>query len=170
MPNPTSVIVIAHDIRSVHNIGSILRTADGFGVAAVYCTGFSPYPELPNDERPPHTRRALTAQLHKTALGAETTMAVRHSETLGDACAELADNGYEIYALEQTPDSLMLSDFCAKQPPAKLAIVLGNEPNGLSPDDLAHCVGALEIPMVGHKESFNVSVAAGIALYAVTRR
>lgn len=158
-------IVIAHNIRSAHNIGSILRTADGFGVQKVYLTGYSPYPEQPADERLPHLRQKITADIHKTALGAELSVPTEHHSDPMAVIKRLKANGYQIIALEQSDTSTRLDTFV----PAKhCALLLGEEVHGITPELLAACDVSVEIPMHGKKESFNVSVAAGIALYQLS--
>jgi len=159
------IVIIAHNIRSAHNVGSILRTSDGFGVSRVYCTGYTPYPTLVRDTRLPHIRDKLTAQIHKTALGAETTMPVTHADDILPVLDRLARDGYHIIALEQAPNSIKLPDFIPKS--NKIALLLGEEVQGTPQDLLARCGTIIEIPMIGRKESFNVSVAAGIALYGI---
>jgi len=158
-------VVIAHNIRSTHNVGAILRTADGFGVSRVFCTGYTPYPTLPNDTRLPHLRDKLTAQIHKTALGAEATMPIVQSDDLTPVIDALKADSYELIALEQSPRAVMLPDFVPKQ--QKIALLLGEEVHGIPSDLLEQCDTIVEIPMRGKKESFNVSVAAGIALYGI---
>lgn len=160
-----SLVVIAHNIRSTHNIGAILRTSDGFGVEKVYATGYTPYPTIPSDTRLPHEREKLTRQIAKTALGAEQSVPVSYAESPLAVINELKTQGYTIAALEQSKTSLNLADF---KPPAKLALLLGEEVHGITPELLDTCDVTLEIPMSGRKESFNVSVATGIALYALS--
>lgn len=162
----TDITVICHNIRSVHNIGSILRTADGFGVREVIVTAISPYPEVENDSRLPHIKLKLTEQIHKTALGAEKTVKVRYHQKLEDAIASCRAQGCQIVALEQDGQSILLNKF--KPGSKKIALVLGPEVTGLSKQELELVDTKLEIPMFGKKESFNVSVAAGIALYQLT--
>ena len=164
--NDMEIVVIAHNIRSTHNIGAILRTADGFGVSHVYCTGYTPYPTLPGDTRLPHLRNKLTGQIHKTALGAETTMPIAQSDDLASTLAAITAAGYQLVALEQSPQAVMLPDFT---PPQKIALLLGEEVHGIPTDLLAKCRAVIEIPMQGKKESFNVSVATGITLYGITQ-
>lgn len=162
MSNRT-ITVIAHNIRSTYNLGSILRTADGFGVHEVICTGYTPYPAIAGDSRLPHLRDKITAQIHKTALGAEATVPVSHADDIHSMLAELKQNGVQVVALEQSPKATMLPDF---MPAAQhIALVLGEEVHGTPQIILDMCDTTVEIPMFGHKESFNVSVAAGIALY-----
>ncbi len=157
------IIVIAHNIRSTHNVGSIFRTCEGFGVAKLILSGYTPYPALPSDTRLPHIRDKITAQIHKTALGAETMVPYEYHETLVLGTPDLA--GYEIVALEQHERSINLRDYA---PSDKIALLLGEEVQGITPELLEACGTIVEIPMHGHKESFNVSVATGIALYALT--
>lgn len=160
-----SLVVIAHNIRSTHNVGAIFRTCDGLGIERLHLTGYTPYPAEPNDTRLPHIRERLTKQIHKTSLGAEQTVAFDYHENPEEVINSYRAKGFTIAALEQTPKSIKLPDFTA---PKKLALLLGEEVHGITPDLLNLCDVALEIPMVGSKESFNVGVATGIALYALT--
>lgn len=157
------IIVIAHNIRSTHNVGAIFRTAEGFGVKSIILCGYTPYPVLPGDSRLPHIANKLTAQIHKTALGAETIVPFSYQEQ--PDLDSLKSQGYTLIALEQTPNATMLPNY---HPPQKIALLLGEEVHGITADLLAKCQDIIEIPMVGKKESFNVSVATGIALYALT--
>lgn len=160
-----TIIVIAHNIRSTYNVGSIFRTCDGFGVERLYLTGYTPYPTTSNDTRLAHQRDKLTRQLHKTALGAEKTVDFAQAADVAPIIQFYKQQGYTIIALEQTGRSVMLPEF---RSPARTVLLLGEEVDGIRPELLALCDVALEIPMRGHKESFNVSVATGIALYALT--
>jgi len=155
-------IVIAHNIRSTHNVGSIFRTCEGFGVKKIILSGYTPYPKTNNDPRLPHIAYKLTSQIHKTALGAETMVPFEYQE-LPDF-ALLRKDGYTIVGLEQNDRSVMLPDY---HPPKKIALLLGEEVHGLTPELLDECDELVEIPMKGQKESFNVSVATGIALYGI---
>jgi tRNA G18 (ribose-2'-O)-methylase SpoU len=159
------LVVIAHNIRSTHNIGAILRTCDGFGVDALYATGYSPYPTIPDDTRLPHEREKLTRQIAKTALGAEKTVPTIYADNPLEIISKLKKQGFHIAALEQSETSVNLA---AYRRPEKLALLLGEEVHGITPELLAVCDVTLEIPMTGRKESFNVSVATGIALYALS--
>ncbi len=158
------IIVIAHNIRSTHNVGSIFRTAEGFGVQKIILSGYTPHPRIENDTRLPHIADKLTAQIHKTALGAEKIVPFTYLETLDLGTLDLA--GYRLIALEQDDQSINLRDY---DPPAKIALLLGEEVHGITPELLAQVDDIVEIPMQGKKESFNVSVATGIALYALTK-
>jgi len=159
-----TIAIIAHDIRSTHNVGSLLRTCEGFGVEHVYLTGYTPYPLAPNDTRLPHISGKLTAQIHKTALGAEELVPWTHIDDIASCITKLKMDGYTIVALEQTPDSTALPEF---QSPDKVAVLLGREVEGIDPVILPLCDVTVEIPMFGHKESFNVVQAASVALYQI---
>ena len=157
------IIVIAHNIRSTHNVGAIFRTAEGFGISKILLTGYTPYPTLPADTRLPHISLKLTNQIHKTALGAEAIVPFEYSEALD--LAALKEAGYRIVALEQADRSIDITTYAS---PEKIALLLGEEVEGITDELLAQCDDILEIPMVGQKESFNVSVAAGIAMYQLS--
>lgn len=163
--NDKKIILIAHNLRSCHNVGSLLRTAEGLGVTHVYLTGYTPYPRKDNDTRLPHEVQKLHKQIQKTALGAEETVAWIHMDDVGEAIAKVKQVGYTVMAVEQTPGSTKLPDYVA---PAKLALLVGREVEGVEPEVLAACDGALEIPMFGQKESFNVVQAAAMVMYHCT--
>lgn len=157
------IIVIAHNIRSTHNVGAIFRSSEGFGVSKIILSGYTPYPQLTNDPRLPHIYRKLTEQIHKTALGAEEIVPFEYQEV--PTIKQLRREGYRIVGLEQDNTSVMLPDYRA---PGKIALILGEEVAGIATDMRKICDDLIEIPMVGKKESFNVSVATGIALYALS--
>jgi len=156
------LVLIAHNLRSCHNIGSLLRTAEGLGVRKVYLTGYTPYPMAPNDTRLPHLAVKIDKQIHKTALDAEHQVTWEHAEDITVVLKALRSDGYIVAAVEQTKDSIALPDF---KPSQKVALLMGREVEGVEPEVLAECDQALEIPMFGHKESFNVVQAAAMALY-----
>ncbi|HLA49153.1 MAG TPA: TrmH family RNA methyltransferase [Candidatus Saccharimonadales bacterium] len=156
------LIIVVHNVRSAHNVGSILRSADGLGIERVYLTGYTPYPPSPGDQRLPYLAQKAGRQIHKTALGAEATVRWQHEPDVIKAIDKLRAAGYRIAALEQTSKSLNLAGF---KPPGKLALVVGSEVGGLDKMVLELCDSYLQIPMSGQKESFNVAVAAAIALY-----
>lgn len=157
------IIVIAHNIRSTHNVGSIFRTCEGFGVSKIILSGYTPYPSQPNDERLPHIATKLTNQIHKTALNAETMVPFEYQSQ--PDLDSLRAIGYVIVGLEQSKRSILLQNY---KVPEKLVLLLGEEVEGISNDLLENCDDLIEIEMVGKKESFNVSVATGIALYGLT--
>lgn len=155
-------VLIAHNLRSAHNVGSLLRTADGLGVNMIYLSGYTPYPQIVNDQRLPHLAKKMDDKIAKTALGAEKNPNIHWVESIDQVIAELRASGFTIAALEQAASSIKLSDY---QPADKLALIVGREVEGLEANVLKNCDLILEIPMRGQKESFNVSVAAAIALY-----
>ena len=158
-----SICLLVHDIRSCHNVGSLLRTAEGFGVTHVYFSGYTPYPAgSKDDERLPHIAAKLDGQIRKTALGAERLVAWTHVPSISQLIASLKQEGYEIVALEQTVDAQSLP---AATSAGKIALLLGREVEGIDPALLALADRKVEIPMVGKKESFNVVQATAIALY-----
>lgn len=152
--------LILHNIRSIHNVGSIFRTADGAGVSKIILSGYTPAPidrfNLP--------RKDFT----KVSLGAEKTILWVQTKTFGQAVKLLKKENYFIAAVEQDKRSTPLFDFA---PPKNqpLALVLGNEVLGISPASLKLCDAILEIPMHGKKESLNVSVTAGIAMFSLLK-
>ena len=153
------IVVVLNDVRSVHNVGSILRTADAFGVQTVYCVGYTPGV---------HDRFGRErADIAKTALGAEKTVEVVHVDTFAAIATTLTGDGYHLIALEQDSRSVPLSK---AQFGKRIALIAGNEVSGISPDALTLCDEVVEIPMYGEKESLNVSVAVGIALYEMVRQ
>lgn len=158
------VIVIAHDLRSNYNVGSILRTCDGLGVAKFVATGTTPFPRLKNDDRLPHVSKRADEQIAKTALGAEQSVKIQHGDIF-ELINELKTQGIAIYGLEQANSSVSLSDF---KPAGNFALIVGSEPVGINAKILTLCDQIIEIPMKGKKESFNVSVAAAIALWHLT--
>lgn len=157
------IIVIAHNIRSTHNVGSIFRTCEGFGVSRLILSGYTPYPTFENDSRLPHIRDKLTSQIHKTALDAEKLVPFEYQE-LPDI-NKLKQDGFTIIGLEQDMRSVPLSRY---HPPERFVLWLGEEVEGMTFDQRNLCDVLVEIPMKGKKESFNVSVATGIALYGLT--
>lgn len=156
------LILIAHNLRSAHNVGSLLRTADGLGVQKVYFTGYTPYPLLETDPRLPHLAQKQHRQISKTSLGAEDSIDWEQQSDIEPLIQGLRSAGYSIQALEQTASAIPLPTFHA---PDKVVLVVGREVEGLEEYVLALCDGALVIPMFGKKESFNVVQAAAMALY-----
>ncbi len=157
----SSLVIILQNLRSAQNVGSVFRTADAVG-AAVWTVGITPHPPIENDTRPPYVADRAESLLAKTALGAQRTVLHRHFDELSTAIKLARHDNYIISALEQAERSINL--FEAPMSPLR-AIVCGTEVGGLTDGELALCDEILEIPMIGAKESLNVSVAAGIALY-----
>lgn len=158
------IVVIAHNIRSTHNVGAIFRTAEGFGVSRIILSGYTPYPTMPNDPRLPHIREKLTQQIHKSALGAETMVPFEYTDEPGVQALKTA--GYRVVALEQAANSIPLPKYTS---PQKVALLIGEEVHGITQGLIDQCDDIIEIPMHGQKESFNVSVATGIALYQLSQ-
>ncbi len=144
-------VLVLPNIRSGHNVGAIFRTADGAGVDKLYITGYTPCP--------PHT------QIDKVSLGAEKWMPWEYSKQAGSLLKKLKKMGYNIVALEQTKSSQNIFDW---QPKFPIALVLGNEKTGVPKSLLKYCDESVEIPMSGKKNSLNVSVATGIAMYRIS--
>lgn len=144
------LVVVLDGVRSLYNVGSVFRTGDAFRVAAVVLCGITATP--PNVE------------IHKTALGAEDSVAWRHFGDTMEAVAWLRDEGYTILAVEQCEGSTMLTDFTPDSQ-QKYAVILGNEVKGVQQQVVDACDGCLEIPQFGTKHSMNVSVTAGIIIW-----
>jgi len=161
------ITLVLHNIRSTYNVGAIFRSAEGFGVTRLALCGYTPYPEMSEDGRLPHIRQKLTTQIHKSALGAEQMVPFEHFDSL-DAWLDHNQSTTQLplVALEQAKNSTNLAEF---QPPARFALIVGEEVHGIEPQYLERCNAIAEIPMHGKKESFNVSVACGIALYELTK-
>ena len=157
------MIVILHNVRSVHNVGSVFRTADAAGVSRIILSGYTPTP-LDRFKQP---RKDFV----KVSLGAEQTVPWASVTTLKATLTRLKKEGHLIVAIEQDERSQNLFDWTPPQTSAgttpPLALILGNEVRGVSKQLLAACDAILEIPMHGKKESLNVSVTAGIALFAL---
>ena len=156
------IVLIIHNVRSAHNAGSLLRTADGLGVELVVFSGYTPYPGVKNDTRLPHIVQKTERQIHKTALGAETTVEWRRADEITTEIKSLEAQGYLVAALEQSPTAIHLNGY---RPPDKVALLVGNEVSGVEPELLNLINTHLQIPMVGQKESFNVAAAGAMALY-----
>jgi len=146
----TPLVVVLDNIRSMNNVGSVFRTADAFLVEQIILCGFTP--------QPPHR------DIQKTALGATETVQWTYQETTAAALSALHAEGYILMAVEQTEGSIMLDELII-DPTKKMALVFGNEVEGVSDEALALCDGYIEIPQSGMKHSLNISVATGIVLW-----
>jgi 23S rRNA (guanosine2251-2'-O)-methyltransferase len=156
------IVLIVHNLRSCHNVGSLLRTAEGLGVSMLYLSGYTPFPALIDDPRLPHEAEKTTKQIRKTALGAELTQQWQHTTDIMQLITTLKGLGYTVAGVEQAKDSIALPEFT---PPQKIALIVGREVEGLEFEVIAQCDKLLEIPMYGQKESFNVVQAAAMAIY-----
>ena len=156
------LIVVLDDVRSLYNVGSVFRTCDAFRVQALYLCGIT--------ATPPHS------EIHKTALGAEDSVAWKHFPTADDAVAYLHREGWKVYAIEQAEGSIMLQEWLSapSQPsshtPSGFAIIFGNEVKGVHQSVIDACDGCIEIPQYGTKHSMNVSVTAGIVIWEIVRQ
>jgi 23S rRNA (guanosine2251-2'-O)-methyltransferase len=157
-----NIVLIAHNLRSAHNVGSLLRTAEGLGLRQVYLTGYTPYPLMPEDPRLPHISRKIDSQIHKTALDAEKYLDIKVLEDIKPLLIELKSNGFKVAGLELNARSVDLKDFNC---PDKLVLIVGREVEGIEPEILDLCDTLIQIPMRGKKESFNVVQASAMALY-----
>lgn len=142
------IIMVLDNVRSLNNVGAVFRTADAFCIQEIFLCGITACP--------PHR------EIHKTALGADETVAWRYFDTTEKACEELKRMGYAIVAVEQVDDSTMLNKMDIKP---RTAFIMGNEVNGVGDGVLLYCDGAVELPQKGTKHSLNVSVCAGIVMW-----
>ncbi|WP_394757839.1 RNA methyltransferase [Flavobacterium sp.] len=146
----TPIIIILDDIRSLHNIGSVFRTADAFLIEKIYLCGITATP--PNKE------------IHKTALGATETVVWEHSESVLEVIENLKKEKISVFAIEQVENSIFLNDFKVEND-KKYALVFGNEVFGVNQEAIKFCHGTIEIPQLGTKHSLNISVSAGIVVW-----
>ena len=154
--------LLLYNIRSAHNVGALLRTAEGCGVDSVVFIGYTPHLKRDNDPRLPHIIDKAERSIAKTALGAEAMLSSSYTESLAEAVDQFRRRDVAVVALEQSPDATVLQNY---QPPRELALVLGNELTGIEPSDLALLDVCLEIPMLGQKESHNVAATGAMALH-----
>jgi tRNA G18 (ribose-2'-O)-methylase SpoU len=147
------IVVVMDQIRSMHNVGSVFRTADAFLINGICLCGFTP--------QPPHR------DIHKTALGATESVDWMYYEQTTDAVIALKNQGYKVYAIEQTEGSIPLNQFVKTEEP--IAFVFGNEVDGVDQSVIALCDGVIEIPQWGMKHSLNISVAAAVVLWEFVR-
>ncbi len=149
------LIAILHDVRSMHNVGAAFRNADAFGIKKLILSGFSPCPPRP--------------EITKTAIGAVEFVDWESTDSISTRLHDLKNDGYLIIALEQTDQSILITDYT---PPAdkKVCLVFGNEVTGLDESLLPHVDQFVEIPQYGHKHSLNVSVSVGVTFYAFLQK
>jgi tRNA G18 (ribose-2'-O)-methylase SpoU len=151
----TQIIIILDDIRSLHNIGSVFRTADAFLIEKIYLCGITATP--PNKE------------IHKTALGATETVTWEHCTNVLEVIQKLKDEKTTVLAIEQVESAVFLQDFKIEKN-KKYALVFGNEVFGVSQEAVAICDGCIEIPQLGTKHSLNISVSAGIVVWDLFKK
>lgn len=148
MPSTRRIVLLAHNVRSLWNVGAFFRTADALHVEKIFLTGYTGYP--PRKE------------IAKVALGADETIPFEHQENPLPVLQRLKAEGWQIVGLELTPDATELPSY---SPAEQVCLVVGHELTGIPPDQLSLCDATVKIPMLGKKESLNVAVATGMALY-----
>lgn len=148
------IVVVLDSIRSLHNVGSVFRTADAFRIQKVVLCGLT--------AKPPHK------EIHKTALGATETVEWEYFENVESAIKQLRDEGFVIAAAEQAENTVMLQDFGFHD--SKIAFVFGNEVFGVNQQVVSEADLVVEIPQFGTKHSFNISVSVGIVLWETMRQ
>lgn len=147
--------VVLDNIRSLHNVGSVFRTSDAFRVERIVLCGITATPP--------------SAEIHKTALGAEDVVPWQHFPDIMEAVAMLKNDGYEVYSIEQCEGSIALQDF-SLQEGKRYAIIMGNEVKGVQQQVVDASDGAIEIPQFGTKHSLNVSVTAGMVIWEFAKK
>ncbi|MEI6821677.1 MAG: RNA methyltransferase [Bacteroidota bacterium] len=148
------VVIVLDNVRSQHNIGSVFRTSDAFRMAKIYLCGITATP--PNRE------------IHKTALGATESVEWKYFETTIAAIEHLKADGYSVYAIEQVEKSISLKDF-KLEVDQKIALVFGNEVDGVAEEVMLLVNGSIEIPQFGTKHSLNIAVSAGIVIWEIAK-
>ncbi len=151
----TPLVIVLDNIRSLHNVGAVFRTADAFLLQGIYLCGMT--------GRPPHR------DIRKTALGATETVAWEYFHSTQEAVRKLKNEQYAVWAVEQVVDSVSLSDF-QKEAERPLALVFGNEMHGVSQEALDLVDGCIEIPQIGMKHSLNIAVSVGIVVWEIFNR
>lgn len=149
------LVVVLDNVRSMHNVGSVFRTADAFLISGIWLCGYTP--------KPPHR------DINKTALGATETVSWQYAATTIEAVAALKAEGYRVFAVEQVEKSIPLQEFSFGDS-EKIAVIFGNEVTGVDAEVVRNCDGCIEIPQFGMKHSLNISVAAGIVLWELTSK
>lgn len=163
-----NLVLVLDNIRSAHNVGSLLRTADGLGLKQIFACGLTPHPRQPNDPRLPHVIDGAQRKLAKTALGAELELEILYAPKTVELLQELKQRGYTVVGLEQIKDAVDIAHWNLTS--QNLALVVGHETKGLSRGVVDALDEAVMIPMRGGKESFNVAVAGAIAMYSLLNR
>jgi tRNA G18 (ribose-2'-O)-methylase SpoU len=150
------LVVVLDNIRSLHNIGSVFRSSDAFRIECIYLCGITATPP--------------SAEIHKTALGAEDTVDWQYVENTVEAVDKLHADGYTVYSIEQAEGSVMLENVKLEPSGKRYAIVMGNEVKGVQQEVIDHSDGCIEIPQYGTKHSLNVSVTAGIVIWELFKQ
>ena len=150
------IVVVLDDIRSLHNIGSVFRTADAFGIEKIVLCGIT--------AQPPHR------EIQKTALGATESVTWEYAESCIVAIEQLRKSNYRICGVEQVAGSIMLDKFKLEESSMEIALVFGNEVKGVTQEVLDVCDDFIEIPQNGTKHSLNVSVSVGVVLWEIVKK
>lgn len=148
----TPIVVVLDNVRSLNNIGSVFRTADAFLIEAVYLCGIT--------ATPPHK------DIHKTALGATDSVAWKYFPDTLSAIENLKKENHKIYAIEQTEKSIFLNNFSPNKN-EKIALIFGNEINGVAQNAIEQCDASIEIPQLGTKHSLNIAVSVGVVVWDI---
>lgn len=166
-----NLIVVLHNIRSTYNVGAILRSCEGFGVSKVILSGYTP--RVHDEKLLPHLREKLDKQIHKTALGAEDMLEIYSSDDIKKDILDMKKDGFSVLGLENNIKEQRLFNLCSSELKDKLGqhvvLILGEEVKGIDYSLYDMIDFFAEIPMRGRKESFNVSVAAGIAIFELSK-
>lgn len=149
------LIVVLDNVRSLHNVGSVFRTSDAYLVEKIFLCGITAVPP--------------SAEIHKTALGAEDTVQWEYAENTVAVVDSLKANGYKVIAIEQVEDSVSLNDFVIDDN-RKYAVIFGNEVKGVQQSVIDQCDACIELPQFGTKHSLNVSVTAGIVIWEFSKQ
>ncbi|MAC94562.1 MAG: RNA methyltransferase [Flavobacteriales bacterium] len=149
------LIAILDNVRSLNNIGSVFRTADAFAIEAVYLCGIT--------AKPPHR------EINKTALGATESVNWTYFEDTQTAVKKLKEDGWKVYAIEQTENSILLNEFKPLSD-EKIALIFGHEVKGVEQKVINQCDGVIEIPQKGTKHSLNISVSAGVVIWDLVNK
>ena len=165
------IVVVLDNIRSTYNVGAILRSCEGFGASKVILSGYTP--RVHDKNLLPHLREKLDKQIHKSALGAEDMLPIYSSDDIKNDIFELKKAGFSVLGLENNISDERLFNLCSPELKEKLGekvvLILGEEVSGIDYSLYEIIDFFAEIPMKGKKESFNVSVAAGIALFELSK-
>lgn len=175
---PMPLTVVLDNVRSLYNVGSVLRTADAYRVGEVWLCGITCAPKdgVKQESATDGTHsffetragEGILREIHKTALGAELSVASRYFGDTKAAIQALKEQGYTVLAVEQAEQSLSLPDFCPEKE-KKYAVVFGHEVKGVQQEVIDASDGCLELPQYGTKHSLNVSVTAGIVIWHFAR-
>lgn len=149
------IVVVLDSVRSLHNVGAVFRTSDAFTIEAVYLCGITATPP--------------SAEIHKTALGAEDSVEWHYYKDTMDAVAQLKEAGYRVFSVEQAHGSIPLQEFKIDRS-CKYAVILGNEVKGVQQKVVDASENCIEIPQFGTKHSLNVSVTAGIIIWQLAKQ